>query len=194
MIETLVVSLISGAFAVAVVYLSYALNRQVDLGIATQRLEKYSTLWACMKLTSKMDHELGRRAPLSCQDRATLYNRMTDWYFDEQGGLFLTARTRNVFIAVKKNLVCDPQAFVPKSQRQLVVDDIERAKILICQFSLLRTRMKADLTIYSTPFQDKLKPADKQFLREAGDRVDRPPWSPRMWQSAPPRPAAEGDV
>ena len=194
MIQALVATVISGIFAVAVAYLSYAWNRQVNFGIAQERLQKYAKLWAAMKVTSPMDHKLARREPLGATDRDALYACMTDWYFDHQGGLVLTTATRNIFLAVKENLVCDPEAFVPKSQRQLVADDAERSKILLRQFSLLRTRMKADLAIYSMPLSDKLKSTDMHFLREAGDQVDRPPWSRRIWQFTPPRPAVEGDA
>lgn len=181
MLGNVLAAFVTGIFGLIVVIFGYVLNRQINLGIAEARLDKYASLWSAMKPTSPMDHKLGRRPPLSPEQREDLYQKMTDWYFDEKGGLVLSAATRGLYLTVKANLICQPVEFKPTSQQGKAAWNDERSHILLRQFSLLRTRMKADLTIYGEPFYDTLTADDRAFLEAAGQDPDRPPWRPRLW-------------
>jgi hypothetical protein len=182
MLSTIIDPVITGLFALIGLWLVFVLNRQIKLGVAKHRLDKYASLWSKLAMTSPMEDELGRAVPLCRGRREELYEELTSWYFNEGGGMVLSASTRDVYLRVKKNLICQPNDFVPACLQEKIKDDKERSAVLRRQFSLLRTRMKADLAVYGSLFYKTLKRHDKAFLKECGQNVHLPPWKPPPWR------------
>lgn len=179
---TITAAVITGILAMVGSLLVVVINRQVNFGIAQQRRERYAELWSYMAVTSPMEHNLKRIPPLCPERRERLYKQLTRWYFQSGGGMILSAHTRNMYLAVKENLICEPAGFTPVCLRSKVEDDVERAYALIRQFSLLRTRMKADLAVYGSPFYGTLNKDDVAFLKECQQYTYLPPWNPPFWK------------
>jgi hypothetical protein len=132
-------------------------------------------------------------APLDQKTRHQLYDEMVQWYFADANGVFLSAASRNIFVAVRSNLVRPITALQPKALAEelsrLDVDDAERRRGCVCirQASLLRTQLKADLAMHmGFDHFSELRP----FLRSCGLSLWRQPWRPRLLRS-PRAPGAE---
>jgi hypothetical protein len=78
------------------------------------------------------------------------------WYYDSGNGMQLSQETRNIYLAAKENLICEVDALKPASlQKQVQAsDDLDtiRGWASIRQFSLLRTAMRGDIAIYTSPW------------------------------------------
>jgi hypothetical protein len=127
--------------------------------------------------------------PLRQDERETLHKNITSWYYEKGQGMLMTPETREMFFKVKDNLVFDPETeFEPGRQPtnfEKAVRDLEgdeRAKYqgtaLIRQLSLLRTRLKADLSLYGPPYDAESTgdPDSIAFLKDCGENLDRRPW------------------
>jgi hypothetical protein len=146
---------------------------EVEAGVAEKRFAAYAALWAHTKMASPM-----RGAPLTADERKDLYNKLTDWYYDDGNGMLLTERTRNIYLNAKKNLTCPTEDLVPESLAEQVAreGDAVRGQASIDQLSLLRTSMRADIRIFTEPFKETLKPADIAFLDASKVDLNSPPW------------------
>src|SRR5688572_343592 len=82
-------------------WLAHNYRRQVRLKLAERQVESYLRLWM---LTGVGTPE--RRTPMDAGERESLYQAMVRWYFDDGDGLFLSPRTRDLFVGVRSNLVC----------------------------------------------------------------------------------------
>jgi ABC-type transport system substrate-binding protein len=80
-------------------WLSYNYRRQVRIKLADRQVDAYMSLW---KITAIAAHT--RTTPLDQAERQTLYNEMTRWYHDDANGIFISVRTRNLFLAFQHNL------------------------------------------------------------------------------------------
>ncbi len=155
---------------------------EVEANVAEKRFAAYAALWAQTKTASPM-----RRVPLTRAERSQLYDQLTDWYYDGGNGMLLTEETRNIYLQAKKNLICPTEELVPESLvEQAVRDgDAARGQASIDQLSLLRTSMRADIRIYTQPYDEELSPEDIGFLKASKVDLRRPPWrDARKRQSA----------
>jgi hypothetical protein len=118
-----------------------------------------------------------RHSPLAPDERAALFKTLTDWYYDCGYGMLLTEPTRNIYLKAKANLTCPSEKLVPESLRvPAAEDDATRGWASIDQFSLLRTSMRADVEIFTQPYDEELSPADVSFLEACNVDLNRPPW------------------
>jgi hypothetical protein len=120
-----------------------------------------------------------RLVPLTRAERSQLYDKLTDWYYDDGNGMLLTPATRNIYLKAKKNLTCPPEELVPESLvEQAAHDDGDtvRGQASIDQLSLLRTSMRADIRIYTQPYDEELSTEDIAFLEASNVDVHRDPW------------------
>jgi hypothetical protein len=164
-------------------YLAYSFRRQLALRVADRRLAAYAALWSRMgsaspvRLTSWIAH------PLTLRERERLFRDFTVWYYESGNGIFVGEGTRFLYLRAKDNLVCPVECFVPGVTRdqllRLSPEDQEWARgcLAIRQLSLLRTRMRADLEVYGTPYHVDLDESDRAFLRSCGESLRSPPWN-----------------
>jgi len=145
---------------------------EVEARVAEKRLPAYAALWEKTKVASPMRH-----SPLAPEERTELFNSLTDWYYDCGYGMLLTESTRNIYLKAKTNLTCPPEELVPESLRDRAAEnDAARGWATIDQLSLLRTSMRADVEIFTQPYDEELSPIDVSFLEACNVDLSRPPW------------------
>jgi hypothetical protein len=144
-----------------------------------------------------------RREPLTSTEREQLFQDLTDWYYDDGHGMLLSEETRNIYLKAKENLTCAVDDIEPEllrtrllaareqlratggSQEEIVRQlDLLRGDASIRQLSLLRTSMRGDIAIYTSPYGHDLNPEDKAFLEACGGDPSRPPWRVRKQRPA----------
>jgi hypothetical protein len=94
--------------------------------------------------------------------------------------MFLSQDTRNIYLVAKENLICEVEALRPAGLQKKVQasddPDAVRGWASIRQFSLLRTSMRGDIAIYTSPWGQNLEEADKEFLDACGVDLNGEPW------------------
>jgi hypothetical protein len=168
---------VTALLSVAALYYGQSLRRrmsaEVAAKVADKRFDAYAALWQEMKIASPM-----RTTPLTAGERSKLFQDLTDWYYNKGHGMLLTERTRNIYLTAKRNLTCPVEKLEPASFKEQVAleGDTARSSRSIRQLSLLRTSMRADVEIYTQPYEEELSPDDIEFLRACKVDLDRPPW------------------
>jgi hypothetical protein len=168
---------VTAAVSLAAIYYGNNLRRrtraEVEAKVAEKRLPAYAALWAKTKIASPT-----RSTPLTPTERAHLFEGLTDWYYDCGNGMLLTEATRNIYLRAKRNLTCPDAELVPSSLRESVArgGDPERGWATIGQLSLLRTSMRADVEIFTQPYDEELDEEDVAFLKACKIDLNRPPW------------------
>jgi hypothetical protein len=167
---------ITAVLSLAALYYGNNLRRrtraEMEARVAEKRLPAYAALWEKTKIASPM-----RGSPLSLGERSELFDSLTDWYYDCGNGMLLTEATRNIYLKAKANLTCPAKKLVPASLRDRAAeDDAARGWASIEQLSLLRTSMRADVEIFTQPYDEELSPDDVAFLEAAKVDLGRPPW------------------
>jgi len=167
---------ITAVLSLAALYYGNNLRRrtraEIEARVAEKRLPAYAALWEKTKIASPM-----RGSPLSLGERSELFDSLTDWYYDCGHGMLLTEPTRNIYLNAKANLTCPAEELVPASLRDRAAeDDAARGWASIDQLSLLRTSMRADVEIFTQPYDEELSPDDVAFLEASKVDLDRPPW------------------
>jgi len=107
-------------------WFAYSYSRQMALKLSETRLEAYSCLWETSGVAAptRLDG-WGDGGYLLLDERRELWAAMTDWYYAKGGGMLLTATTKDVYLNVKHNLICEssglrPRASLSGSTRHLV--------------------------------------------------------------------------
>lgn len=168
--------LITAAVTGAVGYLAYSLNRRISFEITQRRIDAYASLWERMEVATPVRTKMVDQ-PLQCHEMVALFNVMTSWYYEQGNGMLLTNSTRNMYLAVKHNLICCSRYIEPEELRCVYDDNlVKRGRLSIRQLSLLRTRMKADLQVFGTPFYGKLDLYDAKFLSGCKESLYKRPW------------------
>jgi hypothetical protein len=146
---------------------------EVEANVAEKRLPAYAALWERTKIASPM-----RDTPLTPGERSQLFDDLTDWYYDGGHGMLLTETTRNIHLKAKAKLTCAPEKLVPDSLRDRVAadGDVARGWASIDQLSLLRTSMRADVEIFTEPYDEELSADDVAFLEACNVDLDHAPW------------------
>ena len=57
------------------------------------------------------------REPFDGAARSDLYDKLTEWYFNEGNGLVLGEDTRAIYLTAKQELICEPGALSGSSKR-----------------------------------------------------------------------------
>ncbi len=160
-------------------YLAHSFRRQVQAKVADKRFDSYGALWSKLKVASPLRRVTGE-GPLDAEERRKLYDACTDWYFDAGNGMLLSEQARNIYLAAKENLICEVDALRPASLQERVRaahdPDAVRGWESMRQFSLLRTAMRGDIAIYTSPWGESLDESDKEFLRACRVDLSREPW------------------
>jgi len=129
--------------------LSVYVRGQQLLKIGEKRMDAYATLW-------ELTEALRRNGPfLTDAEFAKLAERLTAWYYRSGAGMLATAQTVDIFLKLRNNLTCAPSDFYPASWQELwqplepgeTLPERRRA-LLARQFSILRTQLKMDCSIY----------------------------------------------
>jgi hypothetical protein len=129
--------------------LSVYVRGQQLLKIGEKRMDAYATLW-------ELTESLRRNGPfLTDAEFAALAERLTAWYYRSGSGMLATAQTVDIFLKLRNNLTCAPADFYPASWQELwqplepgeTLPERRRA-LLARQFSILRTQLKMDCSIY----------------------------------------------
>jgi hypothetical protein len=125
---------------------------------------------------------------LLLDERRDLWAAMTDWYYADGGGMLLTATTKDVYLKVKHNLICEssdlrPEGLADRINEQLgrptsqELDDKVRGTLAIRLISLLRTQLKSDLAIYGATYSGKLNDYERFFLIQSGVDLRSKAWA-----------------
>jgi hypothetical protein len=129
--------------------LSVYVRGQQLLKIGEKRMDAYATLW-------ELTQSLRRNGPfLTDTEFAELAEQMTAWYYHSGAGMLATAETVDIFLKLRNNLTCATEDFYPESWVELwqplepgeTLPERRRA-LLARQFSILRTQLKMDCSIY----------------------------------------------
>src|SRR5215813_8073143 len=166
-------------------WLAHNYRRQMALKLSETRLEAYSRLWEITGVAAptRLDG-WGDDGYLRLDERRELWAAMTDWYYAKGGGMLLTAITKEVYLNVKHNLVCEWSELCPAhfaARIELPADhelvDKVRGILAIKLISLLRTQLKSDLTIYGPTYAGKLKNYERFFLKQSGVNLRSKAWA-----------------
>lgn len=166
-------------------YLAYSHRRQIKMHVAEKRLAAYEKLWDKMSFASPVRLTKWKAQPLTREERETLFDDFTAWYFKNGNGMFLGDRTRSIYLRVKDNLICDLEYYEPSSIREklekLSPEEQEQVRgyLSIRQLSLLRNRMKADLDVYGLPYHVGLDEGDRALLDYCNEDLSSKPWASR---------------
>jgi len=168
---------VTAVLSLAALYFGHNLNRRrreaLDAAVDEKRFPAYAGLWEKTKVASPT-----RATALSAAERAELFDDLTDWYYEGGNGMLLSRQTRNIYLKAKTNLVCAADKLVPRSlaKRPGIETDAERSKVSVGQLSLLRTSMRADLKIFTKPYDQALDADDVEFLEACDVNLRRRPW------------------
>jgi hypothetical protein len=167
-------------FAVAVgAWLTSAFRDQQKAKIHEKRLDAYSGLWELTKDFRK------NGPPVDTDGCHQLARELTDWYYRPQGGMLITNSTRKMFLTIRTNLEDAPGPLRPESwQRDLIKKPKQdthsfvdpRTLLLWRQFSLLRTQLKNDCSIYygrEVSGDVIFRPYDIDFLDEGTNDLSK---------------------
>jgi hypothetical protein len=117
--------------------------------------------------------------------------------------MLLTEETRNIYLTAKKNLTCAVVDIEPELLRTRLRDKADhlrargdsedeilrqlddlRGRASMLQLSLLRTSMRGDVAIFTSPYGEDLDEEDKAFLKACGTDPDQSPWRRRKPRQA----------
>ena len=167
-------------------WLAYNYRRQMALKLSETRLDAYSRLWEITGVAAPVRQDgWGDDGYLRLDERRELWAAMTDWYYAKGNGMLLTAITKEVYLNVKHNLICEPSKLRPAGLAAQIkpylpagqeLDAKVRGNLVIRLVSLLRTQLKSDLTIYGPTYSGKLNNYERFFLRESGVNLRSKAW------------------
>jgi hypothetical protein len=156
--------------------------------MSEKRFESYGALWSKLGGTSPFRRLTGQ-GPLSNAERATLFDEIGNWYYESGNGLLLSNQVRNIYLVIRENLRCSPKDLKPTSLAGQVIaspdGDAIRGTAAIRHFSLLRTAMRADLSIFTSPWGTDLTDEDIEFLTSCKVNTSAQPWRRSAPQSSP---------
>jgi hypothetical protein len=170
-------------------WLANSYRRQISLKLAQTRLEAYSHLWEITGVAAptRLDG-WGDDGYLRLDERRALWAAMTDWYYANGGGMLLTAITKEVYLNVKHDLVCEPSDLRPAQLDDRIKEALGlrdgqdlspevMGTLSIRLVSLLRTQLKSDLAIYGPTYSGKLNAYECFFLRNSGVKLRSKAWA-----------------
>jgi hypothetical protein len=171
-------------------WFAYSYSRQMALKLSETRLEAYSRLWEIsgVAASTRLDG-WGDGGYLLLDERRDLWAAMTDWYYAKGGGMLLTATTKDVYLNVKHNLICDSSDLRPAGLAEQIHkalgpltgpeldENVIRGTLAIRLISLLRTQLKSDLAIYGATYSGKLNGCERFFLIKSGVDLRTKAWA-----------------
>ena len=188
-------------------WFAYSYSRQMALKLSETRLKAYSRLWVISGFAAptRLDG-WGDGGHLPLEERRKLWAAMTDWYYADGSGMLLTATSKDVYLKVKHNLICESSDLRPAGLADRIseelrlpagqeLDDTVRGTLAIRLISLLRTQLKSDLAIYGETYSGKLSDYERFFLLHSEVKLRSKAWAQASgldtrWRWIPRRPAA----
>jgi hypothetical protein len=179
--------LVAVVLGVAGLWLGHSYRRNVRQKTTERLVDAYAGLW---DLTGAFGGPEGRAAT----DDAALQHvgaAMDAWYFRDGAGMLLTWRTRELFLAVRGNIVGGREQVRPASMAAELARraageageaDLQYRCLVRRQLSLLRSQLKSDLAMYRSDQRlRRLRPDERELLAQC--RILRPwhavlPWLP----------------
>jgi len=171
------------------IWLAYSYSRQMALKLSETRREAYSRLWdiSGVAAPTRLDG-WGDDGYLLLEERRDLWAAMTDWYYADGGGMLLTATTKDVYLKVKHNLICEssdlrPAGLANRIHKEICLpaghdlDEKVRGTLAIRLISLLRTQLKSDLAIYGATYSGELNDYERFFLLRSGVNLRSKAWA-----------------
>lgn len=158
------------------------IRRQIQERVTEKRFDAYAALWEKMHIASPTRLANWNRSPLNREERHQLFQDFTRWYYEKGNGMFLGDSTRNLYLIAKDNLICPVNEIQPAMARHklcglpLEKQEEERGALSIRQLSLLRSRMKADLTVFGLPYHTRLEEEDIALIKHIGENPNDRPW------------------
>jgi hypothetical protein len=196
-IATILAACVGAAAALASAYLANSVSRRLKLGVQDRRVKAYEQLWAVtgVAATTRLKGDWAG-GPLSEDERCRLFHASTEWYYGTGSGLFLSRRTRDLYLKTKVNLLCPKHEIVPAGaldEFQYARDTEEKRGILaIRQLSLLRWVMRFDLDIRTEPYNTDLTPKEIELLELCNIDPNKLPFK-NNWQRARPKEVPNGE-
>jgi len=136
--EQMIITLVDkGLLALVIAVVGFALNlllaRQqaranIQQAIAPLRVKALTELWS---KTEKLG--FAKQQSLSPDQRTSIFQELTKWYYDASGAMFLSHKATGLFLIARAQL-----------QMESITDENIRES-----FSALRTQLKVDCGIYS---------------------------------------------
>lgn len=170
-------------------WFAYSYSRQMALKLSETRLQAYSRLWQISGVAAptRLDG-WGDDGYLLLDERRALWAAMTDWYYADGSGMLLKATTKDVYLNVKHNLICESSDLRPAGLADRIneelrlpadyeLDDRVRGTLAIRLISLLRTQLKSDLAIYGSTYSGKLNDYERFFLLHSGVNLRSKAWA-----------------
>jgi hypothetical protein len=170
-------------------WFAYNYSRQMALKLSETRLKAYSRLWEISGVAAptRLDG-WGDDGYLLLHERRDMWAAMTDWYYANGSGMLLTAITKEVYLNVKHNLICESSDLRPANLADRIneelglpagreFDDKVRGTLAIGLISLLRTQLKGDLAIYGATYSGKLNEYERFFLLHSGVNLRSKAWA-----------------
>lgn len=177
------------AVTAAGLWFAYSYSRQMALKLSETRLKAYSRLWVISGIAAptRLDGWAdGGHLPLD--ERRKLWAAMTDWYFEDGHGMLLAATSKEVYLNVKHNLICESSDLRPTGLADRIseelhlpagqeLNDTVRGTLTIRLISLLRTQLKSDLAIYGETYSGKLNDYERFFLLNSEVNLRSKAWA-----------------
>jgi hypothetical protein len=173
--ENVFETVLLGMISVIGLWLGNNYRRQLRMQLTEQVLRSYGKLWEISGLSPS-----DRSTLPTDEERRQLAAEFESWYYAGGNGMFLPARTRNLFFAVKRNLTATPETIRPPVLAEYLsgLPQAEAAGVASCscnrQLSLLRSQLKQDLAFYTGGAHLKvLRPDEEELLQICGITTGR---------------------
>jgi hypothetical protein len=161
-------AIVAALALVVTLVLSGYVQGQRKVRIHEKRLETYQTLWPIVRVPAAA-------TAFDLAARRAKADEFTEWYYKKAGGLLLPPSTFGMFLVVRDGLRETPTAFATRMGLGQDVGDDDQRRFLARQFSLLRTQLKSDCSVYYggqvSPGQ-LYAPWDLSFLDVCRARLD----------------------
>ena len=170
-------------------YLANNYRRGTRVKLIDTRRDAYGKLWEITQITRgsrNIEGLPGNPNPLSLLELHNLRNALLDWYWTDGNGMLLEPETVHILLNAANNMVRDSETtkpplklfypVVPNCLDGTPENVLARSDMALIQTALLRTALKAEMSISSRLTMDKLGPKQVAFLRASGVNLRKSPW------------------
>jgi hypothetical protein len=162
--QQVVVAVILG---LAGLWLGHSYRRNIKQQTTERLLDSYAGLW---DVTGKFGSPEAR-GPVEDSTLLQLGVAMDAWYFQDGAGMVLPWRTRELFFAIRNNILGRRDQIKPATmaaelaRRSAAAADPQYQCMIRRQLSLLRTQLKSDLAMYrNDQHVRRLRPDERELL------------------------------
>lgn len=159
-VTRLVVESLIAAVGLLLTYLAY---RHQGIRVASDRIRSYRKLWEVMRAASLTRMSGEGLGPLTPEEAKNLSSALTEWYYKDGNGMWLTAPTMRLYLTARDDL--SRYAASPET-------DLESADLCVQELALLRREMRRDVGVLG--IATELSQQDVAILKRAGVKPDHP--------------------